>query len=245
MIAGKRVLTLIPARSGSKGLPNKNIRNLLGKPLLAWPIEAARGSVYVDRVILSTDSQEYADIGQKYGAEVPFLRPDELASDTAPSIDFILHAIDTLEAAGDHYDILVLLEPTSPMTEASDVDAALEALVARPELTAAVGVSAMETQHPAFSVLRDPQNGRIAPLQGGDFGALPRRQDLEPVFALDGSFYLSTIDALREKRGFCHDATMGVPTERHKALEVDDLIDFLCIEAIMQHRADTAVSEGE
>lgn len=236
MISGKRVLALVPARSGSKGLPHKNIRPLLGKPLLAWPIEAALASSCVDRVVLSTDSQAYADIGIAHGADVPFLRPAELASDLAPSIDFILHAIDTLEATGDVYDLLVLLEPTSPMTEASDIDGALEALIAQPALSAAVGVSAMETQHPAFAVLRD-DSGRIAPLQGGGFGNLPRRQDLEPVFALDGSFYISTISALKEKRSFCHDATMGVPTDRFKALEVDDLIDFLSIEAIMKHRA--------
>lgn len=245
MIAGNRILALIPARSGSKGLPNKNIRPLLGKPLLAWSIKAARASRYVDRVVLSTDSSEYARIGREHGADVPFLRPAELASDTAPSIDFILHAIDTLAAGGEEYDILVLLEPTSPMTEASDVDAALEALVAQPQMSAAVGVSAMETQHPAFAVRRNDETGRIMPLAGGDFGSLPRRQELEPVFALDGSFYLSTIDALRTERGFCHGATMGIPTDRHKALEVDDLIDFLCIEAIMTYRFDKAVSEGE
>lgn len=245
MIDGKRVLALIPARAGSKGLPHKNIRPLLGKPLLAWPIEAARASAYVDRVILSTDSPDYADIGRKYGADVPFLRPAELASDKAPSIDFILHAIDSLEAAGDRFDLLVLLEPTSPMTEASDIDGALKALMSRPELTAAVGISAMETQHPAFAVRRDPESGQIVPLQGGDFGTLPRRQDLEPVYALDGSFYLSTIDAIRQKRGFCHDATMGISTDRFKSLEVDDLTDFICIEAIMKHRAENAVSEGD
>ncbi|QIE43652.1 acylneuraminate cytidylyltransferase family protein [Meridianimarinicoccus aquatilis] len=245
MIAGKRVLTLVPARSGSKGLPNKNIRPLLGKPLLAWPIEAALASRHVDRVVLSTDSEEYAEIGRAHGADVPFLRPAKLASDTAPSIDAIEHAIVTLAETGDEYDILVLLEPTSPMTEGADIDAALQALVAQPGMTAAVGVSAMETQHPAFAVRRDPATGRIGPLMGDDFGALPRRQDLEPVYALDGSFYLSTIEAIRAKRGFCHDATIGIPTARYKALEVDDLVDFLCIEAIMKFRAKNAVSEGE
>ncbi|MEZ5751843.1 MAG: acylneuraminate cytidylyltransferase family protein [Paracoccaceae bacterium] len=154
MIDSKRVIALVPARSGSKGLPNKNIRPLMGKPLLAWPIEAALASRFVDKVVLSTDSEAYAEIGRKHGADVPFLRPAELASDTSPSIDFILHAIDFFEERGEKFDILVLLEPTSPMTEASDIDAAIAALCASPSLTAAVGVTAMETQHPRLR--RDP-----------------------------------------------------------------------------------------
>jgi N-acylneuraminate cytidylyltransferase/CMP-N,N'-diacetyllegionaminic acid synthase len=231
MIGGKRIICIVPARAGSKGLPGKNIRPLAGKPLLAWPIVAAKGSAYVDRVIISTDSQQFADIAVEHGADCPFLRPAELASDTAPSIDFILHALDMLEAAGEAYDILLLLEPTSPLTEAADVDAALEQLAVS-DAEAIVGVSAMETQHPAFSVLRD-EAGFIRPAQSADFANLPRRQDLAPVFALDGSLYASTIEALRRERGFCHRTTLGYVTERHKAFEVDDLVDFICIEAIL------------
>jgi CMP-N,N'-diacetyllegionaminic acid synthase len=232
VIEGKRVLAIVPARAGSKGLPGKNVRQLGGKPLLAWPTVAAKASRYVDRVIISTDSQEFADIAVAHGAECPFLRPADLASDTAPSIGFILHALSTLEAEGEVYDFVVLLEPTSPLTEASDVDGALEQLVAS-NADAIVGVSAMETQHPAFSVLRDA-TGRIKPAQSADFANLPRRQDLAPVFALDGSLYISAVAALRRESGFCHDRTLGFVTERHKAFEVDDLVDFIAIEAIMQ-----------
>jgi CMP-N,N'-diacetyllegionaminic acid synthase len=231
VIGDKRVLAIVPARAGSKGLPGKNIRPLGGKPLLAWPIAAAKASAHVDRVIISTDSQDFADIAVAHGAECPFLRPAELASDSAPSIDFILHAIDTLAAAGDVYDYLILLEPTSPLTEASDVDAALVQLDGA-DADAIVGVSVLETQHPAFSVTRDA-NGIIAPAQSADFGHLPRRQDLAPVFALDGSLYISAISVLRREQGFCHARTLGYVTERHKAFEVDDLVDFICIEAIM------------
>lgn len=233
MIDGLRVLALVPARAGSKGLPGKNIRPLAGKPLLAWPIAAARGSTLVDRVVISTDSPEFAEIAVAHGADCPFLRPVELASDTAPSIDFILDALDKLEMAGDCYDILLLLEPTSPLTETSDIDAALAQLVAAGDAAdAIVGVSAMETQHPAFSVLRDA-DGRIRPAQSADFAHLPRRQDLTPVFALDGSLYASRIEALRRARGFCHDRTLGYVTERHKHFEVDDLVDFIAIEAVL------------
>lgn len=244
MINGKRVLAIVPARSGSKGLPGKNIRPLGGKPLLAWPIAAARASKYVDRTIISTDSREYADIAAQHGADVPFLRPREHAADTAPSMAFIRHALETLAGAGETYDYLILLEPTSPLTEAGDVDNALETLEQKAGLaSAAIGITPMETQHPAFAVYRDEQ-GLISPMAGGDFTALPRRQDLDPVFALDGSFYISRTDVLLVENSFCHAGTLGLVTDRHKAYEVDDLIDFVCIEAILKHRS-TGPATGE
>ena len=230
MIGGKRVLAIVPARKGSKGLPLKNIRPLAGKPLLAWPIAAARASAYVDRVIISTDDQEFADIAVAHGADAPFLRPAELATDTAPSIGFILHALDTLAERGEAYDFVVLLEPTSPLTEGADVDAALDQLVAA-DADAIVGVSRLEATHPAFAV-RKADDGVITPYAADTFGDMPRRQDIEPLFVLDGSLYISGVDALRRERGFCHVRSLGYETVRHKAHEVDDLVDFICIEAI-------------
>lgn len=241
MIDGKRVLAIVPARKGSKGLPLKNIRPLAGKPLLAWPIAAARASAYVDRVIISTDDQEFADIAVAHGADAPFLRPAELASDTAPSIGFILHAVETLAAAGDVYDYVVLLEPTSPLTEGSDVDAALGQLVAA-AADAIVGVSKLEATHPAFAV-RKSDDGAITPYAAANFGEMPRRQDIEPLFVLDGTLYASTVEALKRERGFCHARTLGYETARHKAHEVDDLVDFICIEAIASN-LDTILNEG-
>lgn len=242
MINGRRVLAIVPARRGSKGLPLKNIRPLHGKPLLAWPIEAARGSRYVDKVVISTDDQEFADIAVAHGAEAPFLRPAELASDTAPSIDFILHAVDELERLGRAFHYVVLLEPTSPLTEASDVDGALDQLYAEAGVAdAIVGVAAMETVHPAYCVHRN-SDGLIAPFGGASFDHLPRRQDLEPVFSLDGTLYVSTVAALRTRRTFVHDRTLGYVSERHKAFEVDDLVDFWCIEALMSRRDEIAAA---
>ncbi|MFC7378178.1 cytidylyltransferase domain-containing protein [Brevundimonas sp. GCM10030266] len=235
MIDGKRVLAIVPARAGSKGLPGKNVRMLAGKPLLAWPIAAARASAHVDRVIISTDSREFADIAVEHGAEAPFLRPAELASDSAPSIGFILHAVDMLAADGDLFDYVVLLEPTSPLTEGSDVDAALKQLTdADGRADSIVGVALMETTHPAYAV-RMAEDGAIDALQPGGFAAMPRRQDLEPVFSLDGSLYISTVEALRREQGFCHNRTLGYRTARHKSYEVDDLVDFICIEAIAEN----------
>ncbi|MDZ4113241.1 MAG: acylneuraminate cytidylyltransferase family protein [Brevundimonas sp.] len=230
MIDGKRVLAIVPARRGSKGLPLKNIRPLAGRPLLAWPIAAARASRHVDRVIISTDDQEFADIAVAHGADAPFLRPAELASDTAPSIGFILHAVDTLAEAGEVYDYVVVLEPTSPLTEGSDVDAALERLAAA-DADAIVGVSKLEATHPAFAV-RKAGDDSITPYAAATFGEMPRRQDIEPLFVLDGTLYISTVEAARREKAFCHARTIGYETARHKAHEVDDLVDFICIEAI-------------
>lgn len=235
MIDGKRVLALIPARKGSKGLPLKNIRPLAGKPLLAWPIEAARACPLVDRVLISTDDPEFAEIAVSYGADAPFLRPKELASDTAPSIDFILHALGQMEAAGEPYDYLVLLEPTSPLTTSKDISNALEQLHANRNIAdSIVGVSQMVSTHPAFAVIRRA-NHSLRPYESDSFSDLPRRQDTQEVLALDGSLYISDTASLHRTRAFCHDRTLGFETARYQALEVDDLVDFICIEAILNN----------
>lgn len=236
MIDGRKVLALVPARRGSKGLPLKNIRPLHGKPLLTWPVEAALASRYVDRVVVSTDSEDFAAVARVAGAEVPFMRPPELATDTTPSIEVILHAINSLANSGDHYDYLILLEPTSPLTDAVDIDRALENLTTLgSEADAIVGVTAMVSAHPAFAV-RVAADGLIRPYAVAHFGQMPRRQDTEPVFSLDGSLYVSTVEALRRERSFCHKRTLPYITPRHKSFEIDDLIDFICIEAILANR---------
>jgi len=235
MIGQAKVLALIPARAGSKGLPGKNIRPLHGKPLLVWPIDAARSSRYVDRVVVSTDSVEFADIARAHGADVPTLRPAELAADTSPSSAAVLHMLDTLAAQGDTFDYLVLLEPTSPLTEGHDVDAALELLHARRDVAdAIVSISELTSAHPAFAVLRT-LDGRVEPYSAIDFTRLPRRQDIQPLFALDGSLYISSVEQYRETLSFCHSRTLSHVMPHYKSFEVDSLIDFICIEAILSH----------
>ena len=236
MIDNARVLALIPARSGSKGLPGKNIRPLAGVPLLAWPVAAACASRHVDRVVVSTDSEQYAELARQQGADVPVLRPAALASDQAPSSAAVLHMLDHLESLGERYDYFVLLEPTSPLTEGSDIDDALRALVTQRQVAdAIVGVAELSTTHPAFAVRRDEESGRITPYLGSDFNQLPRRQDLRPMFALDGSLYISDVATYRRQLGFCHGRTLGHAMARHKSLEVDDLVDFICIQALIDH----------
>lgn len=234
MINGKKVLAVIPARSGSKGLPGKNIRMLHGRPLLGWPVLAAKYSKFVDRIIVSTDSEEFAAIAREQGAEVPFLRPEELSGDTAKSVDVVLHALDFSHEQGELFSYVVLLEPTSPMTEASDVDAALVRLEENGEgAVSVVGISKVEATHPAFDVCLD-KNGIILPYIH-ELGEAIRRQDLEPLFFFDGSLYISEVEALYKRKTFYHEATLGYVTPRWKALEIDSLFDFVCAEAVMEN----------
>lgn len=125
MYNDNKLLAFIPARGGSKGIKEKNIVDLCGKPLISYTIEAALKSEYIDKVIVSTDSDKIADVSKKYGAEIPFLRPAELSTDTAKTIDAVLHAIRTLKK-GENYDVLVLLQPTQPLRTYLDIDAAVK-----------------------------------------------------------------------------------------------------------------------
>ena len=129
-----KILAIIPARSGSKSVPHKNIRLINGKPMLAYSIEHAKKSKYINRIILSTDSENYAEIGKEYGAEVPFLRPDEYATDTALDIDVFYHCLDFLKKEEGYIpDIVVQLRPTYPIRNVDDIDAMIELLLENPE----------------------------------------------------------------------------------------------------------------
>ncbi|MCB2385261.1 acylneuraminate cytidylyltransferase family protein [Thalassolituus alkanivorans] len=232
MIDGKRVLCVVPARSGSKGLKDKNIRELAGKPLLAWPVCCARGSKYIDRIIVSTDSEKYAGIARQYQADVPFLRPENLAQDTTTTIDVIE---DLLKQLQESYDILVLLEPTSPLTETKDIDVALESLIGSWEKAdAIVGITQEIKSHPAYLLTLDEE--KLIHSLNADFSKAVRRQELPEVYRMDGTLYISKVDALLNKHGFYHDRTIGFIVPEWKSYEIDSMTDFICIEAIMQNR---------
>ncbi len=235
MLDGRKILALTPARAGSKGLPDKNIREMCGKPLLAWPVQAALASALVDAVVVSTDSERYAAVAQQAGARVPFLRPAALATDEASSTDVIVHALNTLEAMGEHYDYLVVLEPTSPTTEAADVDEALRQLnAARDTADVIVGVTPLVASHPLYSATLDAA-GRLVPYDER-FRQGVRRQDLPPLYMLDGTLYITCVEAFRRTREFYGDRTLGYVTPKWKSHEIDDLEDFLCVEAILRNK---------
>lgn len=235
MINNKKVLAVIPARGGSKGLLGKNKKPLLNKPLVVWPIEAALGCSIIDRIILSTDCNEIAQIGISAGAEILSLRPDYLANDNAKSSDVILHELTELEKIGDIYDYVVMLEPTSPLTESSDISSALSILDSnRNYANSIVGVSLIEATHPEYSV-KKANKGIIEPAFSDDFDSLRRRQEIETLFFLEGTLYASDVEALKETKTFYHSKTMGYEVPRWKSFEIDELVDFICIEAILSN----------
>jgi CMP-N,N'-diacetyllegionaminic acid synthase len=125
IIKNKKIIAIIPARGGSKGLPGKNIKRLAGKPLIAWTIEQAKKSGWIDKLIVDTDDEKIAEIARKYGAEVPFLRPKELAQDKSSIYDVIFHALDWFKKIGLDFDSVALLEPTSPLRKDDDIDNAV------------------------------------------------------------------------------------------------------------------------
>ena len=233
MLKDKKILCLITARGGSKGLPGKNVRDLCGKPLIAWTINAALAAILLDDVIVSTDSEEIAAVARSYGAEVPFLRPPELASDTATSVDAIIHALDFLAAQGRAYDVLVLLEPTSPLRDVLDINTAVARLLAS-DASAIVSVCRAETTHPSF-MYRIDTSGRMQSFMDHQPNNM-RRQDIEPLFFLEGTIYASRIDVLRERRSFYHSDTLAYEVPKWKAIEIDDIEDFMMAEAIVRHR---------
>jgi len=236
MINKKKVLVVIPARSGSKGLPNKNIKVLCGLPLLGWPINAALGSKYIDSVIVSTDDQKIAELAKELGAETPFIRPDKIATDTSPTHETLLHALDYLASKGQDFDYIVLLEPTSPLTESSDIDNALDILESNHEIAdAIVGVSKVHATHPSFCISINSK-GLVKPYQGKAFDLPVRRQEIDDVYFFDGSLYISEVKKYRQETTFYHDRTLPYVVPQWKSLEVDTLLDFVLIETVMKNR---------
>ena len=235
MINGKSVIAIIPARSGSKGLPGKNIKVLCGKPLIAWSIEAGLGSQYIDEVMVTTDSEEIARIAREFGATVPFMRPTDLASDTATSFDAVKHTLDFYEhELHKQFDYIVLLEPTSPLRDKSDIDMAIEQLLSSSKASAVVGICKTESQNPAFLVKKNDENFLVG-YENKNIKVL-RRQDISEVYFFEGSVYVSHTETLLTKKTFYHEQTLGYEVQKWKSLEIDDLDDFVMIEALMQHK---------
>ena len=226
MIGGRRVLALIPARGGSKGLPGKNIRPLAGKPLLAWTVEAALQAAAPDRVVLSSDDEAIMAAARDCGCEVPFRRPAALATDTASSLDVVLHALDELPG----FDVLLLLQPTSPLRTAADIDAAC-ALFERQGALSCVSVSPV-AQSPYWMYTLDAQQGLspLLPLPEG----ITRRQDLPPVVALNGAIYLADIPWLKRTRSFVGEGSVAYTMPRERSLDIDTEADWRALE---QHLA--------
>ena len=226
MYKNSKILGIIPARGGSKGVPRKNLRPLAGKPLIAWTIEAAQGSSLLDRVILSSEDEEIMETARRHGLDVPFKRPPELARDDTPGIAPVLHALDALP---ERYDYVVLLQPTSPLRTGADISAAL-ALCLEKNAPACVSVSA--PHHAPWWMFRLDENRRMHSLFPKD--ALPaRRQDMPEVYALNGAIYVAEVNWLRKSKAFLTPETVAYVMPRERSLDIDTELDFVMAEALV------------
>ena len=237
MINGKKVLALIPARSGSKGLRGKNLIDLEGKPLVSWPIETALSSKFVDKVVVSTNSKKIATVARKFGADVPFIRPSNLATDFATSSSVVMHALEYFKDRDEEYDYLVMLEPTSPLTKAKDIDSALKELDHKKfkRFDSIVSVCKSESTHPIFCSSKS-KTGQLKPFLRDEYSAPTRRQDLKDVFFFDGSFYISKINSFIKLKTFFHQNTLGYEMPHWQSYEIDTKLDLIIIKAILASR---------
>lgn len=219
MINGKRILALIPARGGSKGIKNKNIIDLCGKPLIAYTIAAAKESRYIDSVIVSTDSEKIAETAVSCGAGVPFLRPAALASDASATITAVCHAIQKLAEYGDKYDVLVLLQPTSPLRTKEDIDGALEKF----EREGLPIASVSKAKDSPILLRKLTGESQMVSLLG--LSSTVRRQDMPPVYKVNGSIYINAISSLSENTSFNDNVCPYVMEESH-SVDIDDYPDI-------------------
>lgn len=232
MYQGKTILCIIPARGGSKGLPGKNIKELLGKPLIAYTIEHAKKSRYIDRVIVSTEDNGIADISRRYGAEVPFTRPYALASDESSVIDVLLHAVDWLQKEQrSAYDIVILLHTTTPLREDKDIDRCIEILVSK----GADNVFSVTEAHrnPYFNMVEVGENHKVHLVKEGNHVT---RQSAPKVFDMNASIYVWWTDTLRSNRKVLMEKSEIYIMPKERSVDIDDYLDFKIAEMLLKEK---------
>lgn len=229
MYKGKKIIAIIPARKGSKGLVDKNIKELNEKPLIAYTIEAAKESKCFDSIIVSTDSEKYAQISKKYGAEVPFLRSEKNSSDTAGSWEVCNEVLGKLDKK---YDILVLLQPTSPLRNSQHIKEALDLFF---EKNANIIVSVTKMSHPIQWCNYLPDNLSLNNFVKEE-NKNKRRQDLPESYKLNGAIYIIKSELIRPGLDlFCENSYAYVMEEKN-SLDIDDEINFITAEVMIKNK---------
>lgn len=227
------MLAIIPARGGSKGLPGKNIKELCGKPLIQYTVEAAKNAAGIDRVIVTTDDKAIADSAAAAGAEIPFMRPDELASDTASAVDVYIHAVEyMMEQTGEEIDKFMVLLPTAPLRDSDDIDAAINQFN---EQGASTLVSVKEAETPPTWYFAMDENERIANAGFGSTQVVANRQISNTYYVPNGAIYILDYKLLKEKRTYyCENTTAYVMSAR-KSVDIDNAFDFEMAEYMMKN----------
>lgn len=219
-----RTLGLVPARGGSKGVPRKNIRKLAGKPLIAHSIQSGQQSEAIDSVVVSTDDEEIAEVARQYNGRVPFMRPDRLATDEAPTEPVITHAIKTLGDQGEAYDTVILLQPTSPLREAKHID---EAYALYQDTNADSVISAYETHSTRWQQTQDGAtkvNYKDAPA---------RRQDRKPEYVINGAIYITSISLFMETENLKAGRTEMYEMDEISSIDIDTPFDLWLAEQVL------------
>lgn len=229
MIENKTILAIIPARGGSKGIPGKNIIDLAGKPLIAWTIEAAKKSKYIDRLVLSSDDDEIINLAAQWGCEAPFKRPDEFAKDNTPGVDPVLHAISMLPG----FDYVILLQPTSPLRTAEDIDGCIEYCMMK---QANCCVSVTEPDKSPFWMYTINSQSILEPILQIDNEVVTRRQDLPVVYALNGAVYVAKCDWLIANKSFLSKETIGYAMSKDRSVDIDSLRDLQLARVILDFK---------
>jgi CMP-N,N'-diacetyllegionaminic acid synthase len=226
-----RILTVIPARGGSKGLPGKNILPLAGVPLIAYSIKAALAVPALGDVIVSTDSQEITNIARAHGADVPFIRPQVLSTDTASSVDVAIHALEFMEAQTKfRYDALLLLQPTCPLRQPEDIIAAM-ALFEAEQADSVISLYKLESTHPFYMYRLEEHTPIPLMPEGRNYR---RRQDYPPVYVRNGAIYLVGRDVLLNTRSFYGECLRAIVMPAERSVNIDTLRDLAQVEAIIE-----------
>ena len=223
-----KVVAIIPARSGSKGIPNKNLKDVGGKPLIAWSIEAAIESKSIDKIVVTSDGDAILKASSKY-AEVTLLkRPEELAQDHTPTAPVITHALETLGINPDTFDYLILLQPTSPLRTAVDIDLAFEAISTSKSNCL---ISVVEPEHHPLKSFKTNEKGYLEGLVNNEYPFTPR-QELPKVFQPNGAIYIIKTSEFLQRKTFFTEETIAFEMSQEKSIDIDTVEDIKKIERI-------------
>ncbi|MFA5093798.1 MAG: acylneuraminate cytidylyltransferase family protein [Candidatus Omnitrophota bacterium] len=225
-----KILAVIPARGGSKGLNRKNIRPLAGKPLIAWTIEAALKVPRITKVICSTEDREIANFASIFGCEVPFTRPQELATDSARSGEVLMHAIEFLEHKGERYDAVMCLQCTTPLRSSEHINAAIDLFEKKISPTL---VSVCEVSEPPYWMYTIGPENKLNSLIKSEY-ATKQRQSQPKVFLPNGAIYISDVDNFKKTRTFYVPAPAAFVMERCDSVDIDYDIEFKLAELLME-----------
>lgn len=225
-------LAIIPARGGSKGIPNKNIAPVGGQPLIAWTIQAALSVSEIERIIVSTDAPNIAEIARDYGADVPFLRPAELAGDETSSMDVVIHLLDQLNTREGYCpEYILLLQPTSPLRNATDIRNAIQ-LANEKRASCVIGVSPV-SQYPHW-MKTISQNGVLLPFL--ELKTATRRQELPALYTPNGSIYLARREWILEQRSFYSDQTYAYIMPSERSIDIDEPWDLKLADLVLSNQ---------